>query len=248
MLFTAPILVAQQSPQPALQVREELRSILRNVPPQVGRVLRLDPTLLANDPYMSTYPSLGAYIKQHPEIQHNPGYFLGSFDSDEEGGYRAWREIMGDVAGFTIFLIVTGVVIWMIRTLVEQRRWNRLLVIQTEAHSKLLDRFTSNEELLAYLQTPAGRSFLEAAPNPAGSPRPIGAPLGRIFWSLQSGIVLIAGGIGFDVVSQRFPAPENAGLYAVGVIAMMVGAALVISAGVFYLISKRFGLWQPSVS
>ena len=74
------------------------------------------------------------------------------------------------------------------------------------------------------------------------------APIGRIFWSLQTGLVLIAAGIGFNLVSLRFPAPGSAGLYGVGVITMLIGAALVLSAGAFYLLSKRFGLWQADVS
>src|SRR5205085_7347095 len=174
----------------------------------------------------------------------------GSAEFDAgEGGYRAWREIMGDIGGFTVFLVTTGVLIWMVKTLIEQRRWNRLSAIQTEVHSKLLDRLTSNEELLAYLQTSAGKKFLESAPIPLDAgPRSMSAPVGRIFWSLQTGLVMVAAGIGFDLVSRRFPAPGSAGLYGVGVIAMFVGIALVLSAGVFYALSKRFGLWQADVS
>src|SRR5207253_3481567 len=128
-------------------------------------------------------------------------------------------EIGGDIAGFTVFLVVTAVLIWMIKTLIEQRRWNRLSAIQTEVHSKLMDRFTSNDELLAYLQTPAGKKILESAPIPLqAAGRPMSAPVGRIFWSLQAGLVLVAAGIGFNVVSLRFPAPGSSGLYAVGVI------------------------------
>lgn len=235
---------------PAIETREQLRSILRSHPPQVTTVLRLDPTLLGNQGYMATYPDLTAFMTQHPEVAHNPAYFFGTPDYDSsEGGYRAWREIMSDVAGFTVFLVVTGVLIWMIKTLIEQRRWNRLSAIQTEVHSKLMDRFTSNDELLAYLQTPSGKRFLESAPIPLeAGPKPMSAPVGRIFWSLQAGLVLVAGGLGFNIVSLRFPAPGSAGLYAFGVIAMLIGVALVLSAGVFYLLSKRFGLWQADVS
>jgi hypothetical protein len=243
-------LAQKPSDLPAIETREQLRSILRSHPPQVTTVLRLDPTLLTNQAYMATYPELTAFMTQHPEVAHNPSYFFGTPDYDStEGGYRAWREIMGDIAGFTVFLVVTGVLIWMIKTLIEQRRWTRLSAIQTEVHSKLMDRFTSNDELLAYLQTPAGKKFMESAPIPLeAGPKPMSAPVGRIFWSLQAGLVLVAAGIGFNLVSQRFPAPGSAGLYGVGVIAMLVGVALVLSAGAFYLLSKRFGLWQADVS
>jgi hypothetical protein len=251
VLAISTVAFAQKATLSATQTREELRAMLRNYPPQLATVLRLDPTLLTNQTYMATYPDLTQFLTQHPDVIHNPSYFLGGGGDDDssEGGYRVWREIGGDIAGFSVFLIITGVLIWMIKTLIEQRRWNRLSAIQTEVHSKLLDRFTSNEELLAYLQTPAGKKFLESAPIPLeAGPRPMSAPVGRIFWSLQAGLILIAAGIGFDLVSKRFPAPGSAGLYGVGVIALFVGVALVISAGVFYGLSKRFGLWQADVS
>ena len=98
-----------------------------------------------------------------------------------------WRSIGGDIAGFSVFLVITFVLIWAIKTLIEQRRWSRLSSIQTEVHSKLLDRFTSNEELLAYIQTPAGKRFFESAPIPLeAGPRPMSAPVGRIFWTVSA--------------------------------------------------------------
>jgi len=140
--------------------------------------------------------------------------------------------------------VFTGVLVWVVKTLIEQRRWSRLSKVQTEIHSKLLDRFSTNEELLAYIQTPAGKRFFESAPIPLeAGPRPISAPVGRIFWSLQAGLVLIATGIGFDLVSLRVPTPASEGLYGIGVISLLVGIALVISAIVFYVLSRRFGLW-----
>ncbi len=234
------------------QTRDELHTLLRKYPPQLATVLKLDPTLISNQQYMGNYPALTTFVAQHPEIAHNPQFFLQGFAVDDEsaaGGYRIWRELLGDIGGFLVFLIFTAVLIWVIKTLVEQRRWSRLSAIQTEVHSKLMDRFTSNEELLAYLQSPAGKKFLESAPIPLeAGPRPMSAPVGRIFWSLQAGLVMIAAGIGFDLVSLRVPNPGSAGLYGVGVIALLVGIALVISAGVFYALSRRFGLWQATVS
>jgi len=238
------------TPSESSQTRDQLRAVMRSYPPSVGRVLHLDPSLMNNESYLATYPALAAFLKDHPEVQHNPAYFFDFFgEEDSPGSYRVWRELMGDIGGFAAFLVITFVVIWMIRTIIEQRRWARLAAIQTDVHSKLLDRFTSNDELLAYLQTPAGKKFLEAAPIPVeAGPRPMSAPVGRIFWSVQAGLVLIAAGIGFDLVSLRTTGDSAAGLYGVGIIALLVGIALFLSAGVFYLLSRRFGLWPQSVS
>ena len=89
--------------------------------------------------------------------------------------------------------------------IVTHRRWNRLSKVQYEVHNKLLDRFTSNEDLLAYVQTPAGRRFLESAPIPMQDEAPmLSAPFSRILWSVQAGIVLTIAGIGLLYVSSRF--------------------------------------------
>jgi hypothetical protein len=252
---------APAPPQPQLttvesdsrQARDELRSLLRRYPPQVASVIRLDPTLLGNQTYMANYPALAAFMAQHPVVSHNPEFFLDGVGSLPEAadpsGYRMWRDILSDIGGFSVFLIFVLVLVWAIKTLIEQRRWSRLSAIQTEVHSKLLDRFTSNEELLAYLQTTAGKRFLESAPLPVeAGPRPMSAPFGRILWSVQAGFVMVAVGIGFDLVSLRVAAASAAPLYGIGVVALLVGIALLLSAGVFYVLSRKFGLLQANVS
>ncbi len=95
--------------------------------------------------------------------------------------------------------------IWLIRTFIDYRRWLRLTRIQTDAHTKLLDRLTSNEDLMAYIQSSSGRRFLESAPIAldGGASRPVSAPVSRILLSLQAGVVLAAGGFGFLYASGR---------------------------------------------
>src|SRR5579884_2621586 len=108
-LFAAPLFA--QSPSPAFpestQTREALRAVLRAYPPSVGRVLRLDPTLMSNESYLATYPSLAAFLKDHPDVQHNPAFFFEFYGGEEDGpgGYRVWRELMGDIGGFLAFLV-----------------------------------------------------------------------------------------------------------------------------------------------
>ena len=104
-----------------------------------------------------------------------------------------------------IIITITAGVIWLVRTAIEHRRWQRAMRAQTELNTKLIDRFSSSEELLAYLQSPAGKALIEPAALPQASPRPMpmNAPLSRIFWSLQSGIVVGALGTGLIFVSRQ---------------------------------------------
>lgn len=271
VLLTAPAVFAANPPAPtppstvtvtasvdadSRQTREEMKSLLRRYPPELGMVLKLDPTLFGNQTYLANYPALATFVAQHPEIAHNPSYFLDDITLPHEKyepdppSLRMWRSILGDLGGFGAFLVVTSVLIWAVKTLIEQRRWSRLSKVQTEVHSKILDRFTSNEELLAYIQTPAGKRFFESTPIMLETGRkPMSAPVERIFWSLQIGLVMIATGIGFDLVSMRVHGQAAEPLYGIGVIGLLVGIALVVSAIIFYVLSRRFGLWEtPTVN
>src|SRR5262245_38257759 len=63
--------------QTARETRDRLVQILHQYPPSVGQVLRLDPSLLSKSDYPAPYPTLAAYLGQHPEVAHNPAFFLG---------------------------------------------------------------------------------------------------------------------------------------------------------------------------
>src|SRR4249920_2056657 len=62
----------------APETKERLRGILEQYPPSVGQVLRLDSSLLTRQDYLAPYPALAAYLTQHPEVAHNPVFFLGA--------------------------------------------------------------------------------------------------------------------------------------------------------------------------
>src|SRR6185295_12988370 len=58
------------------ETREDLRGLLSRYPPDLARVLKLDPSLMINESYMAAYPQLGAFLAQHPEVIRSPDYFL----------------------------------------------------------------------------------------------------------------------------------------------------------------------------
>jgi hypothetical protein len=233
----------------AEEVRNQIDDLFRRYPPSLVRVLGLDPTLLDNEAYLQPYPELASFLAAHPEVKHNPGYFLPT--SDNRGGARMtsqdraldmWsRTIEGLTIGVVLLTIASGV-FWLLKSLIEHRRWSRLSKIQTDVHNKLLDRFTSNEDLLAYIQTPAGRKFLESAPIALDSPRSISAPVGRILWSAQVGAVLTVLGVGVEVVAKSAIEELSGPLAAIGAVIMALGIGFLVSAVLAYLLSRRFGL------
>jgi len=128
----------------------------------------------------------------------------------------------------------------------EQRRWSRLSRVQTEVHGKVLERLTSNDELLRYIETPAGRRFLESAPIPVDTAsRQVSAPIGRILWSIQMGLVVAAAGVGLRFVSSGIDKEAAQPLHALGVVALCVGIGFVLSAVLSFILSRRLKLFEP---
>jgi len=65
-------------------VRNELRQLMRQYPPSLAEVLKLDPTLMTNSAYLHSYPALEAFFAAHPEVPRNPAYFLEFVQTADE--------------------------------------------------------------------------------------------------------------------------------------------------------------------
>jgi hypothetical protein len=248
-----PAATAQALEQPdAQRTRDELHQLLERYPPALRGVLALDPSLLDNPAYLEPYPALVSFLNAHPGIGRNPAFYVGEgdrrFGQDHASQViEIWRDLLTGLAVFAGFGMAIGLIVWLIRTLIDYRRWIRLAKVQTEVHTKLLDRFTANDDLLAYIQSPAGSKFLESSPIKLDAgPRSVGAPLGRILWSVQGGVVLTAGGIGLQVVSGRVADDASQPLHALGVLAIALGLGFLISAIISFVISQRLGLIEPA--
>lgn len=228
------------------EVRSELRELLRATPPVVGEVLRRDPSLLTRADYLAPYPALAAFVQQHPEVALNASYFVGSeYDAPADAESRGIRMAEDLLEGIGVMVIMSGVFgffAWLVRVVLDHRRWLRQSRTQVEAHAKILDRLTSHDDLLAYIQSPAGQRFLESAPIEIdGRQRPTNASLSRVLLAVQAGIVLVALGLGFTVLQGRF-GEAGKGFWMLSTLAMALGAGFLLSAGASYLISARHGL------
>lgn len=238
------------------QTRQQFHELLQRHPPSVGRVLKLDPTLFGNAQYLANYPALSAFLTAHPEIAHTPTYYLESVyipgDSrPTTASERIWSDAMEGIAIFVSMGMVVLVLTWLVRTLVEHRRWSRLSKVQAEVHNKLMDRFASNEDLINYIQSPAGKRFLESAPlqlDAGPLPRPTPAPASRILWSVQIGVVLFAAGVGLQFLSGYVDKEVSQPPFAMGVLAISLGLGFVLSAFLSFVLSRKLGLWPSEPS
>jgi hypothetical protein len=246
--------------------REQLIALLRTTPTLV-HVLETDPSLLADQDYVSrNNPQLAQFLTQHPEVSRNPDFYLfadlrGQHGRNVDGLRRRTngneplsdqelrRNMMGNIMGVLAFVGVVGSLLWLIHILFQNRRWSRVFRLQSDIHARLIERFASNQELLHYMETEPGRRFLEAAPISIGSQNDQRLPggLARILAPLQIGTVLALLGIGLLILERSLPDIADP-LLVFGMVALMPGLGFIISAIVTWRISARLGLMPQPVS
>jgi hypothetical protein len=232
------------------RTRDELRRILEGYPRSVGEILRRDPSLMSRPDYMAAYPAIQAFLTEHPEVQRNVEYYFEGYGTwgrqpfDPE--LEALGVLLGGMAGFLAVFALIGVFAWLVRAIIQHRRWLEASQVQADVHTKLMDRMTSNEELLAYVQSPAGRRFFEATPVRPEAEAPVNpAPVGSIIWALMAGIVLATVGAGFRLAAIYVSDEAHEPFVVVGVIILALGAGFILAAISAYIVSARLGLFPP---
>ena len=254
----------QLSDKDVAALQDQLLQLLR-VTPTLAEVVARDPSLLANAEYVGrTNPQLERFLQAHPDIAHNPDFYL--FNNLHAQGQQAsdtlerrlWpemaeqqgqpedammRDLINDGIPFLVFLCILAALLWLTHVLLENRRWNRIFKLQNDVHSKLIERFGTSQEVLTYMSTEAGKKFLEATPIAVGIERsqPVPSPVARVLTPLQIGVVMSLLGIG--LISLRHSVPGGAGpLLVLGTVVLMPGLGFIISAGVTWFLARHLGL------
>jgi hypothetical protein len=249
----------------------QLLKLLRLSPTLTTVVVR-DPSLLADPDYVNrNSPELAQFLQAHPEVARNPSFYLFSNLAvgrgrrpDEALERKIWPDLTppsSEPSPMTIFMdrilvpcltmfALGGALLWLIRILLENRRWGRIFRLQTEIHTKLIDRFGNNQELLTYMDTEAGKRFLEAAPIPVDFDRDhqrVPGMVSKVLTPLQIGVVLSLLGIG--LLSLRSSLVDIAEpLLVFGVVFLMPGLGFIISAGTTWFLAGRLGLMPSNLS
>ena len=240
----------------------ELIRLLR-LSPTLTTVVSHDPSLLSNQDYVThNNPQLGAFLTAHPEVARNPEFYLFSHLKHEEGQpdealqrevwpdvYRSqdrptpFERIWSDMVPLLAFACGLIAIFLLARMFIENRRWSRIFKLQSEVHGKLIDKFTNNQELGAYMETDAGRKFLEAAPIPVGieASRRMPSAVARVLTPLQAGIVMVLLGIGLLMLRHAGPDMDEP-MLVFGTVVLMPGIGFIISAGVSWLLAAKLGL------
>ena len=122
--------------------------------------METDPTLLADQEYVNrSNPQLAQFLTQHPEVTRNPDFYLFANFPTQRGRYvgslhrrigdsrndqrnddaDSRRRFLLNLTQVPAFLAVVAMLVWLVRLLLENRRWARVFRMQSEVHSKLLD-------------------------------------------------------------------------------------------------------------
>jgi hypothetical protein len=163
-----------------------------------------------------------------------------------QSGFARFMDFAGP---FLVFVIILGALLWVLKVILENRRWGKVAKVQSEVHSKLLEKFGASQELLAYMETEAGKRFLESQPFQleAQGTRPTPYPFGRILLSMQLGVVVLL--VGMGLLYLRGHVTEGAeGCLILGTLATTVGIGFLLSAAASYGLSQHLGLLEGVTS
>jgi hypothetical protein len=244
-------------------VQEQLLHLLR-LSPTMTAAVAADPSLLADEAYVvRSNPELAQFMASHPDIARNPEFYLFSkLDPSERRRDKAlervvWPELMSQwpsppsasaevmnrLTPMILFPVFFAAVVWIIHIFVQSRRWNRTFRQQSEVHGRLIDKFSSTQELAAYMQTEAGQRFLAFSSAPMGADPGIRMPntVSRVLTSLSVGIVMALLGVGFLLLRNAGPDMLEPMLIT-GILLLMPGLGFILSAGVTWVLAHRLGL------
>ncbi len=240
--------------------QRQLIELLR-LSPTLTTVISHDPTLLANQDYVSrNNPQLAAFLAVHPEVARNPDFYLFTHmhqdGSPDEALERAvWPEVYRTqtprsgfdelLSNMPPVLVTAGFLVafvWVMRLVMENRRWSRTFTIQNEVHGRIIDKFASTQELAGYMESEAGKRFLEAAPIPLNAAQdPMPNAVARVLTPLQIGVVMVLLGAGF-LLLRNVRIDYHTPMLVLGVVTLMPGIGFILSSGLTWALAGRLGL------
>ncbi len=131
-----------------------------------------------------------------------------------------------------------GFVTWIIFSSIRRYKTAKL---QAGVQTKLLEKFGSGQELLAYVQSDVGKRFLESLAMEQRT------PYGRILGAVQAGVILVLLGIALLFLRGRVSGAEE-GFLVSGTITLSLGVGFGLSAALSYFLSKSFGLLSETTA
>jgi hypothetical protein len=131
--------------------------------------------------------------------------------------------------------VVFGSLCWVAWLIFSTLRRYKTAKLQSDVQHRLLEKFGSSQDLLSYVQTDAGKQFLDSL----ATEQP--APYARILGAVQAGIIMTFFGTALLALRGKV-ADSEMGFLVFGTLILTLGIAFIVSAAVSYVLSKSFGL------
>ena len=144
--------------------------------------------------------------------------------------------VFGVVGVASVFALLVGFSTWIL-----SRRGQERSRAQFDLQRRMLEKFGSASEFVAFLESDSGRKFLETVSSETQT------QAARIFGSIQKGAIFtLIGVVGFGVVA--YDPGDLVPLAVPSGIALAVGLGYLISAFATYKLSKQWGLLPRSAA
>ena len=144
--------------------------------------------------------------------------------------------VFGVVGVASVFALLVGFSTWIL-----SRRGQERSRAQFDLQRRILEKFGSASEFVAFLESDSGRKFLETISSEMQT------QAARIFGSIQKGAIFtLIGVVGFGVVA--YDPGDLVPLAVPSGIALAVGLGYLISAFATYKLSKQWGLLPRSAA
>src|SRR5580700_7079597 len=141
---------------------------------------------------------------------------------------------MTDIVVPGSFFFLVGWIVWVLFSSIRRYKIARF---QADVQSRLLQRLDSSQSLLAYVETPAGRQFVEGLNTERVT------PYERILSSTQAGIIITAFGVALLVLRSKLPFSDEA-FTIFGTLAIALGVGFGVAAAASFFLSRSFGLFD----
>lgn len=134
----------------------------------------------------------------------------------------------------TLFVVI-GFVMW---SFFKARQTRHMLETQGKFHDKILDRFSSSQDLIAFVQTPEGSRFIERFGE-----QPASSPIDRSLTSIRTGIIITFLGAGMMTVGAMIDVrlDENGPLL-LGLLGVFLGVGFLVAAYASHRLARQWGL------
>ena len=150
------------------------------------------------------------------------------------------KEILETITAFAVGVTIIICAAWIVINIIKTMKQRADTRTRAEIYNRLIDKFGTAPEFIAFLQSDAGLKFIEE--NTVQN----AAPLSKILAAIQIGIILTLVGIGLLVTGNIFGESLGGDLYIVltvgGIIGLMVGIGFLISSMISYRLCKTWGI------